>query len=46
MARWEPNQLKSFQFWPKSSTKSNPAGVKFEIIGIDNKLSPQESLNA
>ena len=25
---------------------SNPAGVKFEIIGIDNKLSPTESLNA
>jgi branched-chain amino acid transport system substrate-binding protein len=41
------NQLKSYQFFAdKFSGKGNPAGVKFEVTGIDNKLSPTESLNA
>ncbi|MDB6001144.1 MAG: braC 4 [Rhizobacter sp.] len=40
------NQLKSNQFFADIVSKNNPAGVKFEIIGMDNKLSPTESLNA
>lgn len=40
------NQLKSFQFFAEKFNQSNPAGVKFEIISFDNKLSPTESLNA
>ena len=40
------NQLKSFQFFAEKFSASNPAGVRFEVIGIDNKLSPTESLNA
>ncbi|MDN3922874.1 branched-chain amino acid ABC transporter substrate-binding protein [Roseateles violae] len=40
------NQVKSLQFFAEKFNKSNPAGVKFEIITIDNKLSPAESLNA
>lgn len=40
------NQVKSFQFFAEKFNASNPAGVKFEIIAIDNKLSPAESLNA
>ncbi len=41
------NQLKSYQFFAeKYSGAGNPAGVKFEVTGIDNKLSPAESLNA
>jgi len=40
------NQVKSFQFFAEKFNKTNPAGVKFEIIAIDNKLSPAESLNA
>jgi branched-chain amino acid transport system substrate-binding protein len=41
------NQLKSYQFFAeKFSGAGNPAGVKFEVTGIDNKLSPAESLNA
>lgn len=41
------NQLKSWQFAAEqlSGTK-NPAGVKFEVTGFDNKGSPQESLNS
>src|SRR5574343_374107 len=47
MAPVGANQLKSFQFFAeKFSGAANPAGVKFEVIGIDNKLSPAESLNA
>jgi branched-chain amino acid transport system substrate-binding protein len=34
------NQLKSYQFVAEHFNASNPAGVKFEIISIDNKLSP------
>jgi branched-chain amino acid transport system substrate-binding protein len=40
------NQLKSFQFFAEKFSQSNPAGVKFEVVGMDNKLSPTESLNA
>ncbi len=40
------NQLKSFQFFAEKFSQSNPAGVKFEVVGMDNKLSPAESLNA
>jgi branched-chain amino acid transport system substrate-binding protein len=40
------NQLKSFQFLAERFNKSNPAGVKFEIVSFDNKLSPQETVNS
>ena len=40
------NQLKSWQFFAEKFNATNPAGVKLEVIGIDNKLSPTESLNA
>jgi branched-chain amino acid transport system substrate-binding protein len=41
------NQLKSWQFVAERlGGPQNPAGVKFEIVGFDNKASPQESLNA
>ena len=46
MAPVGQNQLKSYQFMAELFNKSNPAGVKFEIVPIDNKLSPQESTNA
>ncbi|MEQ1660165.1 MAG: branched-chain amino acid ABC transporter substrate-binding protein, partial [Hylemonella sp.] len=40
------NQVRSFQFFgEKFSGTNNPAGVKFEVIAMDNKLSPAESLN-
>ena len=40
------NQLKSWQFAAESlGGKNNPAGVNFEVVGFDNKGSPQESLN-
>ena len=40
------NFIKTFQFFAEKFNASNPAGVKFEIIYLDNKLSPAESLNA
>jgi branched-chain amino acid transport system substrate-binding protein len=40
------NQLKSWQFFAEKYSQSNPAGVKFEVVGFDNKLSPAESLTA
>jgi branched-chain amino acid transport system substrate-binding protein len=41
------NQLKSWQFVAEQlSGAKNPAGVKFEVSGFDNKGSPQESLNS
>jgi branched-chain amino acid transport system substrate-binding protein len=41
------SQTKGYQFFAeKFSGAGNPAGVKFEFIAIDNKLSPAESLNA
>ena len=46
MAPVGTNQLKSAQFFAEKFSASNPAGVKFEVVGMDNKLSPTESLNA
>ncbi|HET7526010.1 MAG TPA: branched-chain amino acid ABC transporter substrate-binding protein [Burkholderiaceae bacterium] len=46
MAPVGQNQIKSFQFIAEYFNKSNPAGVMFEMVPIDNKLSPQESINA
>jgi branched-chain amino acid transport system substrate-binding protein len=46
MAPVGTNQLKSYQFFAEKFNAINPAGVKFEVVGIDNKLSPTESLNA
>ena len=46
MAAVGQNQLKSFQFFAEKFSQNNPAGVKFEIVGIDNKLSPTETLTA
>jgi branched-chain amino acid transport system substrate-binding protein len=40
------NQLNSWKFEIERFNANNPAGVKFELIGLDNKLSPTESLNA
>lgn len=40
------NQMRSWQFFAEKFSASNPAGVKFEIVPFDNKLSPAESLNA
>jgi branched-chain amino acid transport system substrate-binding protein len=40
------NQLKSWQFFAEKYSQNNPAGVKFEVVGFDNKLSPAESLTA
>jgi len=40
------NQLKSWQLMAQElSGAKNPAGVKFEIVGMDSKSSPQEALN-
>jgi branched-chain amino acid transport system substrate-binding protein len=38
------NQFNSFKYMAEEFNKKNPAGVKFEVIGFDNKLSPTESL--
>ncbi|NDY90759.1 branched-chain amino acid ABC transporter substrate-binding protein [Ideonella livida] len=46
MAPVGQNQVKSFQFLAEQFSRNNPAGVKFEIVPIDNKLSPAETLNA
>ena len=40
------NFVKSFQYFGEKANASNPAGVKFEMVNFDNKLSPAESLNA
>lgn len=40
------NQMHSWQFFAEKFSATNPAGVKFEIVPFDNKLSPAESLNA
>lgn len=47
MANVGQNQLKNWQFLadPANGVR-NPAGVKFEIVGIDSKGSPQEALNS
>lgn len=46
MAAVGTNQLKTYQFLAEEFNKKNPAGVKFEVIGLDNKLSPQETTAA
>jgi len=46
MASVGTNQLKTTQFFAEEFNKKNLSGVKFEIIGIDNKLSPQETTSA
>jgi branched-chain amino acid transport system substrate-binding protein len=40
------NQLNTWKYMADEFNKKNPAGVKFEMIGLDNKLSPAESLTA
>ncbi len=40
------SQRKGYEFFAEKYSASNPAGVKFEMSFIDNKLSPTESLNA
>jgi branched-chain amino acid transport system substrate-binding protein len=39
------NQLRSWQMVAEKLNGKNPAGVKFEVVGFDNKGTPQESLN-
>jgi len=46
MAPLGSNSLHSFQFMAEQFNKKNAAGVKFEMVSFDNKLSPAESLNA
>ena len=43
MAAVGTNQLKTFQLMAEEFNKKNASGVKFEIIPLDNKLSPQET---
>ncbi len=45
MAPVGQNQIKSFQYIAERFNASNAAGVKFEMVPFDNKLSPQESAN-
>jgi len=40
------NQLRGFQYLAERFSQNNPAGVKFEIVSFDNKLSPQETVSA
>ncbi|MDE2400164.1 MAG: branched-chain amino acid ABC transporter substrate-binding protein [Burkholderiales bacterium] len=46
MATVGQNQWHGYQFFAQKFNANNPAGVKFELVGIDNKLSPAETLNA
>ena len=46
MAAVGTNQFKTTQFLAEEFNKKNLSGVKFEVIGLDNKLSPQETLSA
>ena len=46
MAAVGTNQLKTTQFFAEEFNRKNLSGVKFEIIAIDNKLSPQETTSA
>jgi branched-chain amino acid transport system substrate-binding protein len=46
MAPVGQNTLKSYQYVADHFNQKNAAGVKFEVIGIDNKLSPAETLTA
>jgi|SRR5690606_10635229 len=45
MASVGQNQLRGYQFFAEKFNANNPAGVKFEVISMDNKLSPAETLN-
>ncbi len=40
------SQRKGYEYFADKFNANNPAGVKFEMSFIDNKLSPTESLNA
>ncbi|RGE45198.1 branched-chain amino acid ABC transporter substrate-binding protein [Comamonas testosteroni] len=46
MAALGSNQLKSLQYSAEEINKNSASGVKFEIIPLDNKLSPQETTAA
>jgi branched-chain amino acid transport system substrate-binding protein len=49
MAAVGQNQLRSFQFIAdkfNGDARLNPAGLRFEIVSYDNKLSPTETLTA
>src|SRR5574337_38923 len=46
MAPVGQNQIKTWQFLADYFNQSNLAGVKFEMVPIAGKLSPQESTNA
>jgi branched-chain amino acid transport system substrate-binding protein len=46
MAAVGTNQLKTTQLLVEEFNKKNTSGVKFELIAIDNKLSPQETTAA
>ncbi|TSE34238.1 branched-chain amino acid ABC transporter substrate-binding protein [Tepidimonas charontis] len=49
MAPVGSNQVRSFQFFAEKFSGPNPynpAGVKWEVVPFDNKLSPAESLTA
>ncbi|MEG1455305.1 MAG: branched-chain amino acid ABC transporter substrate-binding protein, partial [Comamonas sp.] len=43
MAAVGTNQLKTFQLMAEDFNRKNASGVRFEIIPLDNKLSPQET---
>jgi branched-chain amino acid transport system substrate-binding protein len=45
MAPIGQNELKSFQYVAGIVNQGNAAGVKFEIVPFDNKLSPAETVN-
>ncbi|MBB1602355.1 branched-chain amino acid ABC transporter substrate-binding protein [Variovorax sp. UMC13] len=46
MAAVGTNQLKTTQYFAEEFNRKNLSGVKFEIVAIDNKLSPQETTSA
>ncbi len=46
MAAVGTNQLKTYQLMVEHFNKTNASGVKFELISLDNKLSPQETTAA
>ena len=46
MAAVGTNQLKTFQLLAEEFNQKNASGVKFEIVPMDNKLSPQETTAA
>ena len=46
MAAVGTNQFKTTQFLAEEFNRKSLSGVKFEVIGLDNKLSPQETLSA